>query len=95
MDGYFQRYSAYSEVEPPSPDLIWLSEKPLLETILKTRNPKSIKPTDYRHSNIINADYKYANKKKSLNSVEKLRLRINKISSGMLDAINYKYYHIL
>tara|TARA_Y100000310_G_scaffold230930_1_gene233462 strand:- start:187 stop:384 length:198 start_codon:yes stop_codon:yes gene_type:complete len=34
-------------------------------------NPKSIKPTDYKQSNIINSGMKDANnKRKSLNSVE-------------------------
>ena len=64
MDGYFQRYSAYSEVEPPSPDLIWLSEKPLSEPILKTCHPESIKPNDYRHGKIIN--YKLKNTRKKI-----------------------------
>ena len=82
MDSYFQLYSAYSEVELPSPDLIWLSEKPLLVTILKPRNPKSIKPTDYGQSNIINSGMKDANnKRKALETcwyIASQGLRINR-----------------
>ena len=54
MDSYFQLYSAYSEVELPSPDLIWLSEKPLQKPFNEPCNPVSIKPNDYKRGNIIN-----------------------------------------
>ena len=66
MDSYFQLYSAYSEVELPSPDLIWLSEKPLtVNHFMKPCNPVSIKPNDYKRSNIINNNMYFATQKES------------------------------
>ena len=38
-------------------------QKPLLVTILKTCNPKSVKPNDYKRSNIINTNMRNANYK--------------------------------
>ena len=63
MGSYFQLYTVYSEVALPSSDLIWLSEKPLLVTILETCNPKSIKPNNYKRGNIINTNMNFTNKK--------------------------------
>ena len=37
--------------------------QPLLVTILKPHNPKSFKPNNYEHGNIINSYYNFASKK--------------------------------
>ena len=58
LDNYFQSaYLSGGGVIFASPYMA--SQKPLLVTILKTCNPKSIKPTDYKRSKVINNDFNF------------------------------------
>ena len=61
----------------------------------KTCNPKSIKPTDYKQSNIINADYKYANKKRAWTRLIEIQALDKQKLSRSPSSINYKYSYTL
>jgi hypothetical protein len=58
-------------------------QKPLLVTILKPCNPKSIKPNDYKQSNIINYNMKDANKKESPRDSLVVHEGLDKLRSNM------------
>ena len=59
LDNYFQSaYLSGGGVIFASPYMAF--QKPLLVTILRTCNPKSIKQTNYKRSKVINYNYKYA-----------------------------------
>ena len=59
MGNYFQNCIFYLVVVLPSPDLI-AAEKTPFSNYFKPCNPKSIKPINYKNSNIIIAELYYA-----------------------------------
>ena len=70
LDNYFQSaYLSGGGVIFASPYMAF--QKPLLVTILRTCNPKSIKPNNYKRSKVINYDFNFASNNLKVTKVTK------------------------